>query len=179
MTIKNIRYNKTSNIGKKGQMKMMETIGVLLVFFILVGVVLMFFAGTQRASANDARSTLAGSKSVETAQAADYLLEMQCTEENIPVDNCIEIEKAQLLGNMTANDAQLNYEHYYSVFGYATISISQIYPYSAGNIIVYNNTLAKSHGNSSFTFPVLLYSSKKGVSPKRYNFGVLNVMSYY
>lgn len=165
---------------RKGQMKMMETIGVLLVFFILVGIVLVFFAGTQRTSVTDSKSSLANAKSIESAQAADFLLEMQCSEENIPVDNCIEIEKAQLLGNMTAHDSQLNYEHYYPTFGYATISIEQVYPYSTmGKIIVYNNTLNRSYGNSTFTFPVLLYSSKKGVSPKRYNFGILNVISYY
>lgn len=160
---------------KKAQIKMFETIAVLLIFFVLIGLGLIFYVQVYSGSIEKTGEEYFELKAIQTAQLVSFLPELQCTSPtamNIVEDNCFDLLKVNALTEIIENDPKLRNEYYYDLFGSSKISIEQIYP-SEMNWEIYNKSSNKK-SKSSIKIPILLYNA----TSNRNNFGVLNIDVY-
>jgi hypothetical protein len=111
---------------KKGQMQMMETMGVLFIFFILILFSLVFYFKYQEISFNEKQEELIAKRAMDTTLKILFLPELQCSAgEAEAVDNCIDLMKLRALeGSM---DQYLN-DYYFNIFSYSNIYVQMIYP---------------------------------------------------
>jgi len=156
---------------KKAQIKMFETIAVLLIFFILIAFGLIFYSKVQRDSIQDTGKEYFELKAIQTAQLVSFLPELQCTSPtsvNIVGDACFDAFKIIALKDIIED----NYGYYFDLFGFSKITVEQIYPLGK-KWVIYNKSSGKS-SKSSLQIPVLIYNA----SSRENYFGVLNVDVY-
>jgi hypothetical protein len=136
---------------KKSQVKMFETIAILVVFFFLVGFGFIFYTKvkqTTSASELEERTIL---QSIQIAEKASFMPEIQCSFDNSPKD-CIDIYKLKAVPDVI----NTNKVYYYDIFGYSKISIREIYP--GTNVWeIYDNPKPNTKGKVSTQFPVSIY----------------------
>lgn len=111
-------------MNKKTQIQIGETIAVLFVFFILIIIGFIFYVKVIKTNLESEKEELSQLKSVGIAQRVMFLPELQCSEDNIIIDNCIDILKLESAQNIM-NENTL---YYYDLFEFSNVSISQIYP---------------------------------------------------
>ena len=156
---------------RKSQLKMAETLGVIFVFLVLVVFGFMFYARFQRATFKTVLQEEQEKRSVEGAQRAFTLPELQCAANNIVIDNCIDILKLEALSRMVQADSALHLS-YYDFFESSKIAVKQLYP-GMQEWNLYERTTNNS--GSLFTpLPVSLYDP----IARRYNMGVVEVTYY-
>jgi len=155
---------------KKSQIKMFETIAVLLIFFILVGFGLIFYGRIQASGFQATQEENFELKAIQTAQLVSFLPELQCSSNNIIVDDCFDILKVEALSEFIEQNPNIRNEYYYDLFGFSSITIEQVYP-SELSWKVYERTLTGNKAKSSIKIPVSLYNA----SSRAYDFGVLTV----
>lgn len=103
---------------------MFETVGVLIVFFILLGMGIVFYYNMQQQSILEAAEEQAQLRSVSIAQQVSFLPELECSRNGVPEENCIDLIKLQkAYPHMRANMAQ-----YYDLFLHSKITLEKIYP---------------------------------------------------
>ena len=156
---------------KKSQIKMFETIAVLIIFFVLIGFGLVFYSRIQGQQSQEKQEENFELKAIQTAQLVSFLPEIQCSSDGIPTNDCFDILKIKALNYV--NTGEIRNKYYFDTFGYSEISINQIYP-SVVNWDIYKRPLTDSKAKSSIQIPVSLYNA----SSRKYNFGVLNVAVY-
>ena len=160
---------------KKAQIKMFETIAVLLIFFVLIAFGLIFYVRVYSGSIEETGEEYFELKAIQTAQLVSFLPELQCTSPtsmNIVDDNCFDLLKVKALSEIIKDDSKLRNEYYYDLFGSSKISIEQIYP-SEMKWDVYDKSSNKK-SKSSIKIPISLYNA----SSNRNNFGILNIDVY-
>ena len=157
---------------KKSQIKMFETIAVLIIFFVLIGFGLVFYSSIQGQGFQAKQEENFELKAIQTAQLVSFLPEIQCSSDGIITNDCFDILKIEAL-NYVINTGELRNEYYFDTFGYSDISINQIYPPGV-NWNIYERHLTNSKAKSSIQIPISLYNA----SSRKYNFGVLNVAVY-
>ena len=109
---------------KNAQIQMMETIAVLFIFFILVVIGFVFYAKVLKGSLEQQKEESVQLNAIEVAQRASSLPELQCSEDNIVSDNCIDILKLESASEiMRQNDA-----YYYDRLLFSKITVNEIYP---------------------------------------------------
>lgn len=109
---------------KKAQIQMMETIAVLFIFFILVVMGFVFYAKILKGNLELQKEESIQLNAIEVAQRASSLPELQCSEDNIVSDNCIDILKLEAAsGIMQQNDV-----YYYDRLLFSKITVNEIYP---------------------------------------------------
>lgn len=149
---------------------MFETIAVLLIFFVLVGFGLIFYGRIQAGSFQATQEENFELKAIQTAQLVSFLPELQCSSNNIIIDDCFDILKVEALSEFIEQNPNIKNEYYYDLFGFSSITIEQVYP-SELSWKVYERTLTGNKAKSSIKIPVSLYNA----SSRSYNFGVLTV----
>jgi len=158
---------------KKAQIKMFETIAVLLIFFVLIGFGLIFYSRIQSQGFQAKLDENFELKAIQTAQLVSFLPELQCSSDGIITDDCFDTLKVEALSEIIRNDQKLRTEYYFDTFGYSDISIKQIYP--PGSIwTIYENSVDNYKAKSSVKIPISLYDAKK----REYGFGILNIDVY-
>lgn len=155
---------------KNAQVRSMETIGVLFIFFILVVFALIFYAQYQRGAYERARLELVGQRAVASSLRAQFLPELRCsTGNNHFIDDCVDRLRMEGFQQVAAQNRQF----YLQVFGTAKISVTELYP---GNHswTLFNESLAGASRKLTTPTPVSIYDP---LSPEgsRFSFGVLNV----
>ncbi len=160
---------------KKSQIKMFETIAVLLIFFVLIGFGLIFYGKIQRQGFQEKQEANFELKAIQTAQLVSFLPELQCSSNNIIVDDCFDILKVEALTEIIEqpSNVKIKNEYYYDLFGFSSITIEQVYP-SVVSWSIYEKTTEKTKAKSSIKIPVSLYNA----SSRAYNFGILTVDVY-
>jgi len=148
---------------------MAETIAVLFVFFILVTVGFIFYVKVIKGNIDLEKEELSQLKSIGIAQRVMFLPEVQCSEDNIIIDNCVDIlkiEYAKLL--MRENEV-----YYYDALEFSDISIAQIYP--NGTVWnVYSRKTDEFSGKFSTNVPISLYNP----NTRKHGFGVLTIDTF-
>lgn len=154
---------------RRSQIKMGETIAILIVFFLLLVFAFSFFGNVSQTTYEEKRDEFQSLRSIEIAQIVSFLPELQCTFDNVPVANCFDILKV----NATFQRLNTSEEYrlyYYDFFRTSTIYLRQIYPPSSWQYVFYNNT-----GNwtkrLNTKIPVSLYNATADV----FYMGVLEV----
>lgn len=153
---------------KKAQIKMMETIAILIVFFILLTVVGIFYATFQKESIRKTVSQVVDKETVQLALKLSSLPELRCSKNNIQEDNCIDSYKLSALKEIVDE----NKEYYNLIFGKSYISLEEVYPGNATYELY--GTYDGSQSKSLIPIPLVVKHADYDRKEK-YSFGVLNV----
>ena len=129
----------------KAQMQMAETIAILLVFFIILGLSLMFYGGFQAGSLREAGREQFERESIRVALLVSHLPEVTCSDNNIITENCIDRVKLEAL-SVRADPKRGSEEvflFYQKDFRSSMVKIEQVFPPIAGQMpfLLYNQTL--------------------------------------
>lgn len=114
---------------KKGQLKMMETVGALFVFFIILIISFSIYVTYKGASINEEVREHMQKKANQDAQQILYLPEFRCSFSAIDRSNCIDYYKAQGFSNLVDSSNQLT-EKYFTYFSFANITLYGVYPHT-------------------------------------------------
>jgi hypothetical protein len=156
-------------MNKRGQVQIGETIAVLLVFFILVLIGFMFYTMVIKSNLETEAEESNQLKAIELAQKASFLPEIQCSQENIIKENCIDIFKLDAASRIILN----NEVFYYDKFLFSTISVEEIYPVSR-NWILYDRQPPRFLNNISTPIPISLFDP----TTRKNSFGILRINTF-
>jgi len=109
---------------KKSQIQMMETIAVLFIFFILVLIGFVFYAQVLKSNIDVEKEESIQLNAISIAQRVSFLPELQCSEENIASDNCIDLLKLDAASKIM----QENEIYYYDRLLFSKVTVNEIYP---------------------------------------------------
>ena len=152
---------------------MMETMAVLVIFFILAGIGLMFYIKVMKGNVEAEMETIRQLQAIEIAQRTVFLPELQCSEgEDIVKSGCIDVEMLEAFSGLDmANSHQV---YYHNRLGFSEIIVNQIYP-TADQWILYDKPLDEFSDKITTYLPVSLKYPKE---KKHYSFGLVNVSVY-
>ena len=133
-------------IEKKSQLKLSETVSILVVFFILIFVAFVIYTN-QKASSIDAKIEEQNvMRSVEVATLAFMLPEVVCSESQcIGCSGALDMLKLDAVSNFSGATSKIIFKNplYFQLFGYATIKVDIVYPQGndLSNLVTHNWTL--------------------------------------
>ena len=154
---------------KKSQIQMTETIMILFIFLTLVLFAALFYVRIAHSKADVKQEENLQLKAVEMSQKASFLPEIQCSEGNIVIDNCVDLLKLDVAKTIMAE----NRIFYYDKFEFSTIKIMEMYP-DEQEWIIYNNSLTNYKDKKATFLPTSVFDPQT----KAYSFGVLVVEIY-
>lgn len=105
-----------------------ETIAVLFIFFILLVGGLIFYARIQKGTIEREIDERRGLDAIDVAQRAAYLPELQCSSEDVPKMNCLDLYKLKAFDDDGSTIVDTKKTLYYDRFFYSHIYVVQIYP---------------------------------------------------
>lgn len=149
---------------------MMETIVVLLIFFMLVVIGIIFWVKVSKSNIDIQQQENRQLQAIEIAQRVLFLPELQCSSENIIESDCIDLLKLQSAENVMIN----NEVFYYDKLGFSHISVNEIYPNNGNSWILYDNVLDSFTQKIQTNMPVTIYSPASDTK----SFGILSVEVY-
>lgn len=153
---------------KKSQIQIMETIAIMMIFFVLLILGFVFYVKIASYGQAGKISKAQELESIRVSQAISYFPELQCSSKNIVKENCFDKYKLDAFANIPQSDKD---KVYYPFFYFSTIKVSEIYP-GTGSWTLYNKT---KNTTSYQTFvPILLLNAIE----RTYSFGIMTVQSY-
>ena len=157
---------------KKSQVKMTETVGILVIFFILILFGLIFYSNYQKTALLKEKDKILEKDAVTISLKASYFPEFACEQTlNIKSGTCIDVFK--LTGfNQLIDENQTMKNYYSSIFLTSDIYLVDLIENKTYS--VYNNTKEEFTKKTVIRTPIILrnsYSSEE-------SFGVLHV-DYY
>ena len=164
----------------RAQIKMFETIGVLVVFFFLLVTGIALYFGFQKGSIEEARVEAAELSGFQTALRVLYLPELDCSFLGAHKENCIDkLKLDSFRGLLQDDDVRVDF---FGGFGFSNITVRQAWPCPnqlCSGVVLYENVPMKdgvpSYSHVSATLsPVLLFDAWRN----EYDFGVVEVKSY-
>jgi hypothetical protein len=163
---------------KKSQIKMFETIAILVIFFFLVGFGFIFYARVHKTTSQIEFSEAQEFKAIQISERAAFLPEIQCSSHNEPIDDCIDIEKLEAFSNAVSN----NLQYYYNLFEFSNIIVEEVYP-DQESWTLYDNPKQDFKDQISIQLPILLNDpTSDGVCGTQLQgkcyFGVMHVSIY-
>lgn len=151
---------------RKGQIQIGETIAVLFVFFILIVIGFIFYANVIKGNIEQEKEEISQLKSIGIAQRVMFLPEVQCSEDNIVIDNCIDILKLDSAQKLM-KEKEI---YYYDLLEFSDVTIARIYPDEARWSIYSRKT--EDYKNKFVTnVPISLYDP----TTRKHGFGVLTI----
>jgi len=157
---------------KKAQIQMFETVGVLVVFFFLLVAGAVFYFNIQKSSMQKELVQQAQLRSLQSAQRAVFLPELDCSFARVTRDNCFDRFKIAALHEIIANDDHTR-QVYTRSFGYANISVTEVFP-GSGTTVIYDYPPEEYRGILKSQLPVLLYDPVTWDAA----FGIMEVTTY-
>ena len=150
---------------------MFETMAVLIVFIILLGLGFIFYTKVVKSNIEVDSNEISQANSVAIAQRVMFLPEIECSEDNVPKENCIDIEKLKAAKDIISNSQ--NQLYYYDLFEFSEIKIGEVYP---GNrhFDLYSKTTPEYKNKFTTRVPVTLYDPIN----KQNLFGMINIATY-
>ena len=164
---------------------MFETIGVLVVFFFLLAIGSVIYFGVQKSALQKEKVKASEQYAFQIVLKSLYLPELDCSFLVTQKDNCIDKIKLAKLSNLIKNNESVLLD-YYNDFGYAGITISEVFPEQESwkmyeNIPTELKTINGKEqavptytGKLSTQSPILLYDAWQNA----YAFGVIEVEVY-
>lgn len=171
---------------KKAQIKLAETIGILVIFFLLMVFGFGFYGGVQGNNVKKAETKAFELRTIEVAQRVLFLSELQCTEDEAVDIDCFDLLKVKEFYDIAAKEptqavpntkfmasAKL---HYLNIFGKSKITLHFVYPKSVDypepdGIILYKNFDTKFTRKLVTNVPVSIYKPTK----REYAFGYIQI----
>lgn len=157
---------------RKSQVKMFETIAILVIFFFLVGIGFIFYSKIKQTSQSTESEEYFSLRAVEIAQLAEFMPEIRCSADIVTnIENCVDVAKLDAMASTGIISQNLDY--YYNILGYSVIYLNVVYPDFENPVswVIYSNPkpAAKDLGKVQTQIPVAVYDSKEN----KYYFGVL------
>lgn len=152
---------------RKSQIKMTETIGIIIIFFVIVLFALIFYSQYQKSALTKQKQEILAKDVISLSLRTAYLQEIRC-EQTTETGTCIDLYKLDALKQVI----QENETFYSNLFGTANIYFKDIINKITYDI--YNNTLPDFTKKTRITTPILL----RDVTKDKNYFGVLYV-DYY
>ncbi|MEM4242835.1 MAG: hypothetical protein QXM31_02950 [Candidatus Woesearchaeota archaeon] len=159
---------------KKAQIKMFETIGVLVVFFMILVVGAVIYFNIQKSALEKEVFRQAQLASLKSAQRAAFLPELDCSFYRVTKENCIDRLKLSALKDLIDNDEHTRLVYFKSAFGYMNLTVRGVYPEDEKGVNIYEYQPEEYTSALKNQLPVLLYDPVSG----RYSFGVMEVTTY-
>jgi len=157
-------------MNRKAQIQMGESIAILFIFFILIIFGFVFYMNIMKGSAKVEIEENIQLKAISIAQKASFLPELQCSEENVRIENCIDILKLDITSSLLED----NNIYYYDIFESSNIYIEEIFPPTNRIWPLYNYTVTDYKNKLSTFIPISLFNA----TSKKYDFGILVVEVY-
>lgn len=137
---------------------MFESIAVLLIFFIFVGLGLMFFVRAWKDKSREAGQKFESLEAIKVALVVSNLPELVCTNGEHITSTCFDKYKLMAFNELLNTSSKYKNEHYFNLFGYSSIIVEPIYPQGTA-IGVYERKKPNTKGKQSFIMPIGLYDS--------------------
>jgi hypothetical protein len=149
---------------------MLETVSVLLIFFILVVLGFVFYAKVMRTNIQIEREEATQLIAVEVAERVIFLPELQCGQgAGVIKSGCIDILKMEAAIPII----EQNGIYYHDRLSFSKIVIEEIYP-DSNEWKLYNRPLAEFSERMATQVPISLYDPRE----KTYSFGIMRVDVY-
>ena len=114
---------------KKAQLKMMESMMVIVIFMFLLGIGIIFYARVQSSLVKTQIVLKEETRAVMITQEIAFLPELSCTDTKVETSTCIDLYKALALGAVIADSADLGAKRYYGQkLQNANITFRRVYP---------------------------------------------------
>jgi preprotein translocase subunit YajC len=160
----------------KAQIKMGESVAVMVVFFILLMFGFTFYSKFQEYSYKKEMEKQNQLKVLQVSQKASYIPELQCTIQNVQTDNCFDMQKINYFNKLTESENE--HVYYYNLFGNSLIYVEDIFP-NPENYTVYNASLEDVQDAEfevlTSNVPVALFNA----SSNKYAIGILRILYYF
>ncbi|MFH1439783.1 MAG: hypothetical protein ABIG89_04400 [Candidatus Woesearchaeota archaeon] len=160
------KIRKIRKFRKQSQLKLGESIIVLIIFFILLIVGLVFYAKIQSHITQKDGEEFNAKRAIDMALAIKFLPELQCTSQATEEFDCVDLAKLQVY--KLVMDGKDWYGRYYAqMFPNAKITIKQVFAPSGDllhqeGILLFNNIYIKDEDIKSFqkiSIPITIYDS--------------------
>ena len=157
----------------KAQIQMFESIFVILIFFVFIGVGLIFFFNASKQNIQHKAAQFQTMEAIKVALVALNLPELVCTSGEYIRSTCFDMQKVQGFTGLVGLSPEYQYNYYFNLFGYSKITVSEIYP-SEGIWVVYDRPKSGWTRKQSFMVPIGLEDNLE----RTVKLGVLRVEVY-
>lgn len=159
-------------------MKSFESVAVLIIFFILIGLGLVFYTGFHKASLKQTYSELTEQEAIKIAMKVIYLPELLCSKRKIIEDDCFDVYKLGSMSSWINSDDQV-YLYYQKDFKDSVISVKEVFPPNGPTYELYKNQPEPEKMKDYYIIPSYIPVSLKNSSrDKEYSMGLLNVTMF-
>ncbi len=158
---------------KKAQIKMFETVGVLIVFFFLLIAGSIFYFNIQKSAFQKELFKQVQLRSLKSAQRAVFMPELDCSFVSVQRENCFDKLKLSALQAILEGDSA-EMKNYIGTFGYMNLSVRQIFPANDFSAKIYEYVPEQYTSAMKSQLPVLIYDPVTRDSA----FGVMEVTTY-
>ena len=157
---------------RRGQIKMFETIAVLIVFFFLLFTGSIFYFGAQKSSLQKEKVKASEQYAFQIVLKSLYMPELDCSFLVTQRDNCVDKIKLDKLSKLISTNEDVRND-YFTDFGYAKITVEEAFP---GNSTwnLYENIPEGDADKLSTQSPILIFDAWQDT----YSFGVMEVNVY-
>ncbi len=156
----------------KAQIKMFETVAVLVVFFFLLITGSMFYFNAQTSALKKEKVQAGEQYAFQIVLKSLYMPELDCSFLVTQKDNCIDAIKLKQFAFMLQNETVRN--DYFMEFGYASITVNQLFPSNTPMVKLYENIPPEYVDKLVTNNPILIYNAWNDI----YLFGVMEVAVY-
>ena len=153
-------------MSKKSQIQMGESVAILFIFFILLVFGFVFYMNILSSSTKVEVEENIQLKAVGITQKASFLPELQCSEDNVRIENCIDVYKLDAASDIMRQNSL----YYFDLLEYSKLTVERKFP-QPKTWILYNQTLGNYSNKLSTFIPVSLFNA----TSQKYDFGILKV----
>jgi hypothetical protein len=158
---------------KRAQIKLFESLAVLVIFFFFIVFGASFYFKLQESSLRKQLDENSQLHTQQIAQKSSTMPELECSSLGVAQENCIDVLKVQAFANLLANDDTARLD-YFKLFDYSTLVVHEVYP-SADSWTVYDRQQEnKTTSSNVIQIPVLIRHPAQGANA----FGYLEVKVY-
>lgn len=164
---------KKTSMDKKADVKLIESVGIMLIFFFILIMSMVFYSRMSGISIEQKKQENLDRTAMNTALKASYMAELQCNAGDVGEgnQNCVDLEKIKAFQSLDEKDKS---EYYQSFFEYATISVYETFPEKGNEIKLYDKPIPDAKTEINTLIPTALYDAAN----KKYRFGFLSVTTY-
>ena len=157
-------------LNRKAQIKMFETLAVLVVFFFFLIFGASFYFKIQENSLLRELERSAQLQAVQIAQKSLTLPELDCSFAGVQRSNCVDVDKVVILMDLLNTDSTAQVE-YFKTFKQSKVEITQVYP-AGPSWTIYSRP--ETNESRAIQIPILIFNSRTN----NYNFGYVEVTVY-
>ncbi|MFT7615360.1 MAG: hypothetical protein ACI8Y7_000166 [Candidatus Woesearchaeota archaeon] len=158
-------------IRKKAQMKMFESIAVLIVFFFLVAFGIGFYGNYQSVQLDKLEKQFHKLDTIKLSNLIIHSTHLRCSISGTDRGSCVDVYKLKAIIDPAINQ---DFQQFFAdEFDSAEIWIEQLYPVKQ-RFVIYNNTPAVEVRSTLVPIPVRVFEDIEDTS----NFGILMVRVY-